>query len=154
MLLEGQTFRTMKKILTLTMLIGLAQMFACDDDVNPKSQDVQLITATPWSHASVINSTDGDLSDQYKNFAISFTNKPENGYEGTYIISNGGYAFPENTGKWKLHDDLENKIVFDSGRQIQFNVSNETLQLDFTVSVPGGRVDGLSGHFVFDLKPL
>ena len=137
------------------MLIGLAQMFACDDEVNPRSQDVQLITATPWSHASVINSTDGDLSDQYKNFVISFTNKAENGYEGTYVISNGGYAFPENTGKWKFHDELENKIVFESGRQIQYDVTKESFQLDFTVAPPpGGRVDGLSGHFVFDLKPL
>ena len=136
------------------MLIGLVQMFGCDDDnASPKSQDVQLITATPWSHASVMNSTDGDLSDQYKNFVISFTKKPENGFEGTYIISNGGYAFPENTGKWKFHDDLD-RIVFDSGRQIQYDVDKETLHFDFTVSASGGRVDGLSGHFIFDLKPL
>jgi hypothetical protein len=144
----------MKKILTLTMLMALAQMFACDDDnVNPKSQDVQLITATPWSHASVIHASDGDLSDQYENFAISFSKKSENGYEGTYIISNGGYAFPENTGLWKFHDDLD-RIVFDSGRQIQYDVDENTLHLDFTVSAPGGRTNGLSGHFVFDLKPL
>jgi hypothetical protein len=143
----------MKKILTLTILIGLAQMFACDDDMNPKSQDVQLITATPWSHASVIHSTDGDLSDQYKNFAISFSKKSEDGYEGSYIISNGGYAFPENTGKWKFHEDLD-RIVFDSGRQIQYDINDDILHLDFTVSAPGGRTNGLSGHFIFDLKPL
>ena len=130
------------------------QMFACDDDnVNPKSQDVQLITATPWSHALVTHSTDGDLSDQYENFVISFSKKSEDGYEGTYIISNGGHAFPENTGKWKFHDDLD-RIVFDSGRQIQYDVSEDTLHLDFTVSAPGGRTNGLTGHFVFDLKPL
>jgi hypothetical protein len=144
----------MKKLLTLTMLIVLAQMFACDDDnVNPKSQDVKLITATTWSHASVTHSTDGDLSDQYENFVISFTRKAENGFEGIFIISNGGYAFPENTGKWKFHDDFD-KIIFDSGRQIQYDVEANTLHLDFNVAPPGGRANGLSGHFVFDLKPL
>ena len=137
------------------MLIGLAQMFACDDDnVSPRSQDVRSITATPWSHASVIHSTDGDLSDQYENFVMSFTKKAEGGFEGTYIISNGGYAFPENTGKWKFHDDLD-RIVFDSGRQIQYDINGDVLHLDFTVpQPPGGRVSGLSGHFTFDLKPL
>ena len=145
----------MKKILTLTTLIVLAQMFACNDDnENPNSQDLRMITATPWSHASVIHSTDGDLSDQYENFAISFTKKAENGFEGTFIISNGGYAFTENTGKWKFHDDFDNKIVFDSGRQIQFDVEENTLHLDLNVAPPGGRINGLSGHFVFDLKPL
>ena len=143
----------MKKLLTLTMLIALAQMIACDDNVSPKSQDARLITATTWSHASVTHTTDGDLSDQYQNFAISFSKKAENGYEGTFIISNGGYAFPENTGKWKFHDDWD-KIIFDSGRQIEYDVEENTLHLDFNVASPGGRVNGLSGHFVFDLKPL
>ncbi|HMG92391.1 MAG TPA: hypothetical protein VK589_20175 [Chryseolinea sp.] len=146
----------MKNILTLTLLALMFQLAGCnsDDDANPKSQNAQLLTATPWSHAVVTHTTDGDLSDQYENFAISFIRKAENGYEGTFIISNGGYAFPENTGKWKFHDDNLGKIVFDSGRQIQYDVHAETLHLDFNVAAPGGRTNGLSGHFVFDLIPL
>jgi hypothetical protein len=143
----------MKKLLSLTMLVSLVQLFACDDDVNPKSKELRLLTAAPWSHASVTHATDGDLSDQYKNFVISFSEKAGDGFDGTYIISNGGYAFPENSGTWKFNDDLD-EIILDSGKGMQFDVEENTLHLDFSVAHPGGRVGGLSGHFIFDLKPL
>jgi len=145
----------MKNPMTLTLLALVSLLVSCnnDDNVNPKSQEIVLIAATPWSHAEVVHATDGDLSDQYKNFAISFTKKAEDGYDGTFLISNGGYAFPENTGKWKFNDEL-NAIILDSGREIQYDVKEDALHLDFTVAAPGGRINGLSGHFVFDLKPL
>jgi len=136
------------------MLAIVSLLVSCDDDsANFKSQDLRFLTATPWSHAVVRHATDGDLSDQYETFAISFSKNVENGYDGTFVISNGGYAFSENTGKWKFNDDL-NKIIFDSGREIQYEVDQSTLHLDLNVDAPGGRVNGLSGHFVFDLKPL
>lgn len=124
-----------------------------DEETNTKFQDVKFLTGSTWSHADVQHATDGDLSGQYENFAISFTKNTADGYEGTFIIANGGYAFPENTGKWKLNDDLD-KIIFDSGRELQYDVEQTTLHLEFTVDAPGGRVSGLSGQFIFDLKPL
>ena len=144
----------MKNILTLTMLVAYFMLASCDDDeANPKSQELRLLTATPWSHAVVNHATDGDLSDQYETFAISFSKNVENGYDGTFIISNGGYAFPENTGRWKFNEQLD-LIIFDSGREIQYQVDENSLHLDLSVDTPGGRTKGLSGHFVFDLKPL
>ena len=124
-----------------------------DDDANPKSQELRLLTASPWSHALVTHPTDGDLSDQYETFAISFSKNVEDGYDGTFIISNGGYAFPENTGKWRFNDSFD-QIILDSGRELNYQLDESTLQLDFNVDAPGGRISGLSGHFVFDLTPL
>jgi hypothetical protein len=144
----------MKNILKLTTLAVFFLLANCDDDdTNSKSQELRQLTATPWSHAVVNHATDGDLSDQYETFAISFSKNIENGYDGTFIISNGGYAFPENTGKWKL-DDAVDQIIFDSGRWIQYDVTENTLHLEFSIDAPGGRSNGLSGHFEFDLKPL
>lgn len=144
----------MKKILTLTILTVMFHLVGCDDDeANSKSQDLRLLTSATWSHAEVKHATDGDLSQQYENFAISFSKNADAGYDGTFIVSNGGYAFPENTGKWKFSDDLK-QIIFDSGRELQYQVNENSLHLDFSVPVPGGRTNGLSGQFVFDLKPL
>jgi len=144
----------MKNILTLTILAVYFLVASCDDDdANAKSKELRLLTATPWSHAVVNHATDGDLSDQYETFAISFSKNVENGYDGTFIISNGGYAFPENTGRWKFDEQLD-LIIFDSGREIQFQVNENTLHLELSVDNPGGRTNGLSGHFTFDLKPL
>ena len=56
-------------------------------------------------------------------------------------------------GKWKFNEHLD-IIIFDSGREISYQVDESTLHLDLNVDTPGGRTNGLSGHFVFDLKPL
>lgn len=144
----------MKNILTLTITAAVFLFAACsDDDTNARTQHVKLLTEPTWSHAEVQHATDGDLSEQYKNFAISFTNSTGDGFDGSFIVANGGYAFPENTGKWKFNDDLD-KIILNSGREIQFNVNENTLHLEFSIDAPGGRTNGLSGRFVFDLKPL
>ena len=144
----------MKYISTIAILAAVLHLAGCDDnDMNPKSQDLKFLTAATWSHADVSHTTDGNLSDQYQNFAISFSNNAGDGYEGTFLISNGGFAFPENAGKWKFNAELD-QIIFDSGRAIQYEVDKNALHLDFTISAPGGRTNGLGGHFIFDLKPL
>jgi len=148
----------MKSLLKITtMLFVLLQLSGCGDDSNEKSKrDVAIakLTHSSWSHAQVTNTPDGDLSSQYENFVIAFSSNKSGGYDGTYIISNGGYAFSENAGKWKLSDTLD-KITLDSGKEMEIQLEEEHLQLDFTVAAPGGgRAAGLSGHFVFELQPL
>jgi len=144
----------MKAIRKIIVLLTLLQASGChENEMSEKGKDVKLLTETPWSHSVVTHATDGDLSDQYESFAIAFTKNPADGFEGTFVISNGGYAFPENSGKWKFNDDLD-RIIFDSGRELSYQLVEGILSLDFTVSAPGGRVSGLSGHFVFELKPL
>jgi hypothetical protein len=145
----------MKKTLTLIAIVTLFQLSACKDntELSQHDQNVNVLTASNWGSPTVINDSDGDLSDQYSDLLMVFTKKTIDGFDGTYVIANGLYAFPETTGKWKLSDDLT-KIVFDSGREIDYTLSESNLHLDFTVTPTGGRINGLSGHFTFDLKPL
>jgi hypothetical protein len=141
----------MKNILKITILLALIQLGACSDDKD-SGQDAQtkMLTAEPWSHAQVTHS-DGDLSAQYEDFVIVFTSNSANGFDGTFIVSNGGYAFAETSGQWKFDDS---KIILDSGKEMEFELTENSLQLDFTVAPSGGRVAGVSGHFTFDLRPL
>lgn len=134
-------------------MVALAHLSACKDDneVSAHDQNVNVITASTWGDPTVTH-PDGDLSDQYSDFIIAFTKKPADGFDGIFVIGNGSYAFPENSGKWKFSEDLT-KIILDSGRELDVELSATNLNLDFIVTPEGGRIDGLSGHFTFDLKP-
>lgn len=145
----------MKKILTLLTFVSMLSVISCKDDNEPSKQDVntKMLTASPWGNAQVTHTPDGDLSDQYTDFAIVFTSNASNGFDGTFVVSNGGYAFSENAGKWKFNNDFT-KIIFDSEKELTIELDEDHLQLDFVVPAPGGKVSGLSGHFVFTLQPL
>lgn len=144
----------MKNILKITALLVVIQLGACGDDKEGgMDAKTKMLTAVPWGNAQVTHSPDGDLSDQYTDFAIVFTGNASDGFDGTFLISNGGYAFSENAGKWKFSDDGD-QIIFDSGKEMDIQLDADHLQLDFIVPAPGGKVAGLSGHFVFDLQPF
>lgn len=143
-----------KRILNLLFLSALIGFGACKDDA-PSKQDVMtnMLTANAWGDATVTHGADGDLSFQYENFAVQFTNQKANDYSGNFLVSNGGSAFPDVTGKWKFNSDLT-KIIFDTGKEMDFILTETKLELEFTVSATGGRVSGLDGHFIFELIPL
>ncbi|MBL7857138.1 MAG: hypothetical protein JNM57_05560 [Cyclobacteriaceae bacterium] len=145
----------MRNILTLSTLVIVLAFSGCKDDeeFSKRQTDITKLTAVAWGNPIVQHGTDGDLSDQYENFAIVFALTFNDGYDGTFVVSNGGYAFPENAGKWRLSEDL-NRIIFDNGREFDVEIEAKTLKMDFTVAPSGGRVAGLSGHFTFDLQPL
>lgn len=145
----------MKKLIKISVLLILFQLTACSEDTEKSEKDVKIdmLTANSWSHAQVMHSPDGDLSAQYEDFSILFTDNASNGFDGTFAISNGGYAFTEDAGQWKFNDDL-NQIILDSDKVMDIQLDETHLQLDFITSASGGRAAGLSGHFVFDLQPL
>lgn len=142
----------MKSILKLTVLLIVLQLGACKDEKSEAQVKTKMLTAASWGHAQVTHS-DGDLSGQYANFAIGFTENGSEGFDGTFIISGGGYAFSETAGKWKFSNNF-NQIIFDSGKEIDIELTADQLLLDFTVPASGGKVVGLSGHFIFELQPL
>ena len=145
-----------RNILQLALFFAMVQISACkEDNDEPSASDVKvdMLTAQTWGQAIVTHATDGDLSDQYPDFAITFTSNPSGGFQGTYVAANGGHAFADATGKWKFNDALT-LIVLDSGREIEFELDETHLKLDFTVPISGGRSNGLSGHFTFELQPL
>jgi hypothetical protein len=142
----------MKRIIKLTIVLFALSLTACKDDPSATEVKTKMLTATTWGHAQVTH-TDGDLSNQYANFAIAFTKSASDGFDGTFIISGGGYAFSETTGRWRFSDNVQ-QIIFDSGKQIDIELTKANLKLDFTVPLAGGKVKGVSGHFVFELSPL
>jgi hypothetical protein len=145
----------MRNLFNIAALLIVLSFGACSNDDEPNAHDkkVNMLTANSWGEANVTHA-DGDLSGQYEDFVIVFNKNSSAGFEGTYVIANGGYAFSETNGKWKFSDDLK-QIMLDSGKEMDFELSGNSLQLDFTVAAAGGgRAAGLSGHFVFDLKPL
>jgi len=145
----------MKKLFNLAALLIVISFGACnndDDELSAHDKKVNMLTANSWGDATVTHA-DGDLSGQYEDFVIVFTKNSANGFDGTFVIAEGGYAFSEASGQWKFSDDLT-QIVFDSGKEMDFELSDNNLELDFTVTAGSGRAAGLSGHFVFDLKPL
>jgi len=144
----------MKNLFNMAALLILISFSACKDDgdeLNAHDQKVKELTTNAWGEATVTHA-DGNLSGQYEDFTIVFTKNASDGFDGTYVIANGGYAFSETSGKWKLSDDLT-QILLDSGKEMDFKLADNSLELDFTVSSASGRA-GLSGHFVFELKPL
>lgn len=143
-----------KRILNLLVLSLLIGFGACKED-EPGQEDIltNMLTANAWANAIVTHEVDGDLSFQYEDFAIQFTKQPTDGYAGNFLVSNGGSAFPDVAGKWKFNSD-QSKIIFNTGKEMVFELTDNTLELNFTVSATGGRVSGLDGHFIFELSPL
>lgn len=144
----------MKTLLNVIGLLIVFQLTSCEEDGGDKesSEQINMLTSATWAHAQVTHD-DGDLSDQYENFAIVFTKNPAGGFDGTFVVSNGGYAFSESTGLWKFNDDFS-RIILDSGKEMNTDVSEDRLLLEFTVAAESGKFMGTSGNFTFDLQPL
>jgi hypothetical protein len=144
----------LKILYRIGMLVIIVQLAACSDESESATDTKHaLLTAHTWGTPTVSH-VDGDLTRDYADFTITFTaNAVISGFDGTYIISNGGHAFADPSGQWKFNEE-QTLIVFDSGAEIQFEVSEGLLKLDFTVADSGGRSNGLDGHFVFELKPI
>lgn len=136
----------------LFVVLAALLIASCDKekDVSPREQKITLLTADTWVTNQVLH-TDGDLTAKYKNFGIAFLKKQSSTFEGDYYIANGGYAFKETVGEWKFSDDLS-KIVLSSGTEIDFTLTEQTLELKFFVAPGNGRVEGLNGNFTFILK--
>jgi len=135
------------------LMLMLTMLTSCkEDDIDPKDEAINTLTANAWAHAKVSHA-DGDLSEEYKDFVIQFSRKGTDDFDGVFIISGGSYAFHEIAGQWKLDDSLR-KITLSSGKEIDVSMTNTYLIMEFETSNPGGRIAGLSGSFRFQLRPL
>ena len=151
----------MKKIIAIVALGFTGLLVSCNknSESSPKDKAIDMITANAWETESVQHDTDGNLTFQYENFTIAFTKKTSSNYSGEYVVANGGTAFPDAFGQWKILDDLKT-IQFDNGQEFEVDLSNGKLKLDFYIVNSGGgrigwgRMSGLSGHFIFVLKPV
>ncbi len=147
--------KNIQRILTLGVCLVLVQLAACKNDADEptaREKAIATLTKASWGHAHVTHS-DGDLSDQYENFVIQFIKAPASGFDGTFIITAGGYAFAETAGRWKFNNGLD-QISFDSGKVMAVALTVSDLQLEFYVAAPAAKAMGVSGNFVFNLQPL
>lgn len=146
--------KSMKKILIYLPVFFALFVASCSDDneVSPKDEKVKHLTSSAWTTASVLHSTDGDLTSQYANYSITFSRNASSGIDGDYLVTNGSYAFPDAAGKWTLSADLS-KITLTNGQEIAIeSLSDESLKFKVVVAPSSGRVSGLSGEFHFSLK--
>jgi hypothetical protein len=144
----------MKTLFKVIILLIVSHLTSCKDEPgeNEHAEEVKMLTASTWAHARVTHD-DGDLSGQYTNFAIVFTSNRSHGFDGSFVISSGGYAFPESSGLWKFNDDFS-RVIFDSEKEMVVVLTKEHLQLQFSVAAEAGKLYGTSGNFTFDLQPL
>jgi hypothetical protein len=135
-------------ILLLFIFILLIQC-AKDHDPSARERDIKLLTGGVWVVESVTSDVDGDLTIQYPDLMITFLTNGKDGFDGDYYIAGGGRAFPDAFGKWKLDQKLT-KLVFNSGREIDFTITENNLTLSFYLEGPtDGRTTGISGDFTF-----
>lgn len=147
----------MKRIVMYASLFLAVIVSACKSDdkegTDPHAEKIGLVTSGVWQAESVIHSTDGDLTFQYEDFTITFTNNATSGSDGDFLVQNGGNAFPDASGKWSLNSDL-NTISLSNGQDMTIeNLSSQSLVLKFIVAPSaGGRIEGVSGEFTFHLE--
>lgn len=137
-------------LLFALLLLGFVQC-SKDNDPDPKTRKIGMLTDISWVTDNVQNSSDGDLTSQYSDFAIVFVSNDDGTFDGDYYLTGGGTAFPELTGKWKFNDDLTT-IILATGREMEVTLTEDTLTLAFDIVSSGGRGAGLSGHFTFTLR--
>lgn len=132
-----------KLVLIFSALVIVA---GCSKD-DPISEREQLINALAgsWGNPTVIHETDGDISSQYETLLISFVKDVNESRDGFFIISNGGRAFPESGGQWKLTDNLS-AIDNSSAHSWEVGFVNDKLRLVLEIPTSPGRVNGLSGR--------
>lgn len=140
----------MKSITQLFCLLLLVSLGCSkDESLSKHDQIVKNISAT-WGNAQVMHATDGDLSFQYEDFAITFAKNSSSGADGFFIVENGSHAFPDASGQWSLSSDLS-KIEISTGAAWDFTLTGNSLTLEFDIPDSGGRTNGLTGHVVFEL---
>ena len=146
----------MKKLFTYASILSVLLLSACHDDekgTDPRTKNMNLLTSSVWVTESVDHTTDGDLTFQYENFSIAFTQTGSSGMDGEYIAVNGGNAFPDSYGEWSLSSDSKTILLSNDQEMTIESLTEGSLVLNFIVEPPtGGRVEGVSGEFTFHLK--
>lgn len=144
----------MKTVLYFFACMLLFQLSACSSDDKKTSDEDKMIskfTESTWAAERVEHGTDGDLTFQYEDFSLAFTKSGSGTFLGDYYVANGGNAFRDAFGKWKLSEDMK-MIILDNDQELEVEFQGEKMILDFIVPLPSdGRTQGLSGHFAFTL---
>ena len=138
-------------LIALTLIMGVL-VSSCKKNPPPtqSEEDIQIekLSGT-WVVPATANSVliDGnDVSTDWSSFILTLGNK-------TY--QNTGADSPEvwpASGTWAFGTSVST-LVRDDGVEITVVVSDTSLKMDFDYTASGGRLDGIEGHWVFNMVP-
>ncbi len=141
----------------VTALISLLVLSGCpgpdptpDPDPGPDPKDAQLSALKNGGSSWVLSSggvvKDGfDVSNQFTGFKLNIG-------EYTYSIQNSLETAWPDSGSWGFNNDNINSIKRDDGVVLSVILGGGNLTLSFTAAgSTGGRIEGLSGDYVFNL---
>jgi len=153
------------------VLISTCLLLSCKEDTPSDDDDggtdteaaiqLGLLTGKTWVPGT-ITKDDVALAEEYPYFAdftLTFSgslNADEtNVTNGTYTTSDPGEVLP--SGSWEFSSDVETQLELNDPANgptpVTYSVTESSLQLTFTRGNPGGRTEGITGNYVFDLIP-
>ena len=112
-----------------TLLDGTWKLNSVTNEGNPRDE---------WTDFTLTLS----LDDDFKGGNYNTTNIPDEDTEGVWASS----------GTFTASEDLT-VLTRNDGTKITLTVSASTLSLSFDISESGGRVDGFTGAWVFNMNP-
>lgn len=162
-----------KRFILFLMVISIGTFFSCgnDDDNGPQKTATELAieklagegTGRTWtvSNGGSVSRDGTSQTALFSNFEITFRSSSSAGR--TYSTS-GSTGLFDPSGTWSIEGESNDKlrlVGIQAASNMPINFSPNTpstnslndLRLDFTISAPvNGRVSGLIGYYVFDLK--
>ena len=85
-----------------------------------------------------------NVTDQFTGFKLTIG-------EFTYSAQNGVASAWPNSGTWSFNNGNSNFVLRDDGVVISVAFNGATLLLTFTINSAGGRSDGITGEYIFQL---
>lgn len=146
----------MRKLIYATYILIALGIFlvGCKDDdptIRETTTDALINNNKPWIISGGSVTLDGDdVSNSFEGFEISFA-------QTTYTSSNGGDIWPEAIDapwSFKGTDEGDASTIIRSDQiEVQIVVTKESqLLLTFTFYDVNGRINGISGNYIFDLR--
>ncbi len=143
----------------IVVILGVTSISGCKKDVTPEVSDhdkqVELLANT-WivkGEAKSVTLNGADENMYWPNFEIAFTKAKTYSATNISLERNGTVWSQSGTWDFKSATDLST-IVRDDGVEIGITVDATNLTMLFNYVVPGGRVSGIGGDWVFKMQSV
>jgi len=134
-----------RMLTVMFLLIAFTWLSSCkkdDDPVDPRDLQIKRLTAT-WNIESVTNDNI-DVSGQFTGMTLTIDGL-------NFTTQNGGNPWPTH-GTYTFKDNDLNTIIRSDGVEIALvEVTANTLILSFNYASINGRVQGITGGFIFSM---
>ena len=146
-----------KSYLIALALLAFYFMTGCgsNDDPQPSAKDKQTeLLSKKWNIKTELNSVTLNGNDDTSNWhGFTITFKGDGTYTAANISPQRLNTVWSNSGTWRFKSDANlNTIVREDGVEINLNLDESNLSLSFNYTQPNGRIAGIDGAWVFDMK--